>query len=343
MKFVPLMICMTFILSGCVGGQAVRKPFQMQPGDTIAFVAPARSQSHDRIEAGAEGVKTRGYTVVYQPNLETTYRGFLNAPDEERARLLMKAFEDPQVDAVFPVAGGYSSSRLLDYLDYKSIRKHPKPLIGYSDITALHLALYAKAGIVTFHSPFPTYSYYGDEDKSFALEHFWAVLEAKEEDFPMTLPLRAPEVPVETFVSGKAQGRLVGGNLSLIQALNGTPYQIPTKGHLLFIEEIGEEPYRIDRMLFQLEQSGALNEVSGVILGRFNKCETDDPTREHTLLQVFEDHFSNKPYPVVMNFPIGHVTENVTLPLGVMAELDANAGTVTLLESPNKARPKATK
>ncbi|MGF1572878.1 MAG: LD-carboxypeptidase [Sumerlaeia bacterium] len=322
------------ILSGCMGGQAVRKPFQMQPGDTIAFVAPARSQTAERIAAGANGLKEQGYTVVYQPNLETRFRGFLNAPDDERARLFIEAFKDPEVDAVFPVAGGYTSARLLDLLDYETIRKNPKPLIGYSDITALHLALYSRAGIVTFHSPFPTYSYFGDGDKSFAIDHFWAVLESGPEAYPLTLPLRAPAVPVETFRPGTAIGPLVGGNLSLIHALHGTPYQIPTKGHLLFLEEIGEDPYRIDRMLFQLQQSGALDEVAGVILGQFKNCETNDPERSHTLRQVFEDHFSNRPYPVIMNFPVGHVIENVTLPIGISAELDADAGTVTLLEAP---------
>ncbi|MDX1973258.1 MAG: LD-carboxypeptidase [Candidatus Sumerlaeia bacterium] len=309
---------------------------RMNPGDTIAFVAPARSQSTDRIEGGAAGLKTKGYEILYQPNLETQYRGFLNAPDEERARLINVAFANPEVDAVFPVAGGYTSARILDFLDYDLIRKNPKPVIGYSDITALHLGLYAKAGIVSFHSPFPTYFYVGEGDKSFAIDHFWAVLESPESAYPMTLPLRPASVPVETFVPGKARGKLVGGNLSLIHALHGTPYGIPEngKGHLLFLEEIGEEPYRVDRMLWQLQHAGILDNVEGVIIGRFHKCETDDPTRSHTLRQVFEDHFKNRPYPVVLDFPVGHVTDNLSLPIGVMAELDADKGTVTLLESP---------
>lgn len=309
-------------------------PPALQPGDTIAFVAPARSQTEERINAAKTALEERGYKVVLQSNISSEYKGYLNAPDEERARLLMEAFTDPEIDAIFPVAGGFTATRMIDYLDYDVIRQNPKIVIGYSDITALHMAIETRAHVVSFHSPFPTYSYFGDEDKSFPIDHFWKVLEPKDSAEPITLPFEPTSIPVKTLVGGKATGRLTGGNMSLLHALYGTPYFPEPEGRILFIEEVGEDPYRIDRMLGQLQLGGFLDNLNGVVIGRFYKCETDDPSRSFTLQQVFDDYFGDRPYPVIQDFPVGHVLENVPMPNGALVELDADAGTVTLLEFP---------
>ena len=280
------------------------------------------------------GFKTRVPADLYRK------RGYLAGTDQERAAEFMAAWADPQVNAVFPVTGGYGCTRMLDGLDYQAIRANPKILAGFSDITALHLAIARKSGLVTFHSPNLMYGLGSTPDLSpFAGRLFWRTLLAEEyvaggQGYAIEIP--EPLRP-KRMVSGQARGRLIGGNLSLISALMGTPYEIQTRGRILFIEDVDERPYRIDRFLSQLRLAGKLDEAAGIILGQFTGC-VPDKEDSLSLDQVLEDYFRSSKVPVVRDFPLGHFKNNATLPVGCLAELDADAGTLRLLENPVELR-----
>jgi len=343
-----LLLTFAFIFTGCstmMDSRDFVKPKALQPGDTIAMVAPARALGEEQIAIATAALEERGYHVVHQPNISAKYRGYLNAPDEEKARLLMEAFEDPEIDGIFPVTGGFSTTRMIRFLDYDVIRQNPKVVIGYSDITGLHCAIEAQAGLISFHAPYPTYMYYQNpereyQDKSFAIHHFWEAIEApmyEKRDGDLVFPQMEATTPTVTLSNPKnpkAVGRLTGGNLSLVHALYGTPYLSDPEGKILFLEDIGEDPYRIDRMLSQLENGGYLAKLNGVILGKFRNCETDNPERSLTLIQVFEDYFAHRDYPVFYHFPVGHVPENVPMPNGALVEMDAETKTIRFLEDP---------
>ncbi len=340
------------------------RPPALRTGDTIGIVAPGHPLDRDRIDRAVRRLEGMGFRACVIGDVYTR-RGYLAATDAERAQAIMAAFLDPQVKAVFCGTGGYGTTRILERLDFDAIRRNPKILLGFSDVTALHLAIHKETGQVTFHGPNLMWGL-GSEDRNltpFASVHLWRNLcdsntlesivarsakpdssepvpgfEALTRPTPdnllrYDLSLCEPETLAPTTIRpGRARGRLVGGNLSLVCALMGTPWQIETKGRILFLEDVGEQPYRIDRFLRQLKHAGLLDGVAGVILGRWHKCVPDNPEKSMTLDEVFADYFSDAPYPVVAQFPVGHVRDNATLPLGVLAELDATALTLTLLE-----------
>lgn len=316
------------------------KPAAIQPGDTIAIVGPAGPRQENHVAFIEERLRALGYHVLTSPQVTTRW-GYLAGTDEERAASVMEAWRNPEVDAIFCSVGGYGTTRMIDQLDFDYIRENPKILTGFSDITGIHLAIHERTGLVTFHSPTTMWVYGRDEaERPFAVESFWRAVDA--ESYPAgedagpgwTLPLREPSVPIETINPGKATGRLTGGNLSLIHALMGTEFEIQTEGRILFLEDVGEAPYRVDRMLSTLRLSGKLDNVAGVVLGQWSRCEASNPDRSFTLREVLDHYFEGRDYPVVFNFPVGHVNENATLPLGILAELDADAGTLRLLEDP---------
>ena len=323
------------------------KPAPIEPGDTIMFIAPAGDLNKERMVLAKQRLEDMGF-IIKQPDDLFRKFGYLAGTDERRAEEIMQAFTDPDVDAIFPGTGGYGTTRILDRLDYKTIRKNPKMLIGFSDITGLHLAINKKAGLVTFHSPNPQYGL-GSEGNltDFSATYFWrAILKSSYYDnegnrltpgwtfeFPEDVP--APQ----TLAPGKARGRLIGGNLSLVAPVMGTPYEIDTKNKILFIEDVREAPYRIDRYLSNLRLAGKLNELNGVILGKFTQTEKEgeDPSEFNTR-EVFEQYFANLGVPVIYDFPAGHYKYNATLPVGAMIELDAteDACRITVLEDPVK-------
>ncbi|MEM8864837.1 MAG: LD-carboxypeptidase [Planctomycetota bacterium] len=321
------------------------KPRALHPGDTIMFVAPAGELDRERIGLAARRLNELGYRTIVPENL-FRQRGYLAGSDQERADELMQAFIDPEVDAIFPGTGGYGVTRMLDLLDWEVIRQHPKIVIGFSDITALHLALAAKAKLVTFHSPNPQWGL-GSEENLMPLseKYFWRNLRAKENasddqgfvydlsDFRAAADESHRPGSLRAIRPGKAEGRLIGGNLSLVAALIGTPYEAETSGKVLFLEDVNEEPYRIDRMLSQLKLSGQLDACAAVLLGQFSRCEAKSD-RGLSLAQVFDDYFADAPYPVVANFPAGHVRLNATLPLGCRVRVDADELLISVLENP---------
>ena len=284
----------------------------------------------ERLEA--KGFRTKTYGDLYRQH------GYLAGDDDTRAEELMTAFSDPEIAAIFPARGGNGVTRLLDLLDYNHIRKHPKIVAGFSDITALHLALQSQTGLVTFHSPHPKDGMGAPEGLSeLSARTYWRALLSDEygQDRGYRVPLTERErKSMTTMLPGTARGRLVGGNLALIAALIGTPYEIDTTDNILLLEDINELPYRIDRLLAQLKLAGKLEVLSGVLLGQFTDCTASPDEPSLTLDEIFHEYFGALGIPVVQNFPTGHCRDNATLPLNVEVELDADRHSLQLLENP---------
>jgi muramoyltetrapeptide carboxypeptidase len=306
------------------------KPAALRPGDTIAFVAPAGPVRQEPIEKCAQLLEKMGFRVVLP---KTLFRkdGYLAGTDDERSAELNAAIRDPTVKAIFPCRGGYGLTRILDRIDYAAFRKNPKILIGFSDLTALHLAIARRAQVITFHAPVPQASLWRDDgDYAYAAKEFWrAVLADRyqgETGYTISLPKGQPQP--ERLVAGKVRGRLTGGNLSLIAATLGTPYAIDAKGKILFVEDTGEAPYRVDRLFAQLRLAGVLDDAAGVIVGSFDKTDVRE------VAKVVRDYCAGLKKPVVINFPVGHTAWNATLPEGAVAELNADGPQVRILENP---------
>lgn len=314
-------------------------PPALYRGDTIALIAPASVPEREKIARAIARYEEMGFRVKTYGDIYRRW-GYLAGDDEARAEELMQAVADPEVAAIFPTRGGTGITRLLDVLDYSVFRRHPKILAGFSDITALHAALQSQAGWVTFHSPHPNDGI-GTEDgfPDLTARTFWRALLAENyisrEKPGYEVPLTEEERSKVTILSGgKAQGRLVGGNLSLVAALLGTPYEFDMTGNILFLEDVGEAPYRVDRMISQLRLSGKLEVLNGIVLGQFTDCEPAPGKPSLTLREIFADYFGGLGIPVIENFPTGHTHENTTLPLGVEVELDADSKKLTVLENP---------
>ncbi|HEX4414055.1 MAG TPA: LD-carboxypeptidase [Lacipirellulaceae bacterium] len=331
-------------------------PKALAPGDTIEIIAPAKYLDKERITLATKRLEEMGFKVRLPKNIYRKH-GFLGGSDEERTAEINDAFADPEVNAVFPGTGGYGTTRIVDKLDYDVIRRNPKIFIGFSDITGLHIAINQKTGLVTFHSPVPEWGLGSEEQLSpFAAKWFWRAILAKSyRDSPQdklhigyTIETHASDPPTAedkklfkdvphpvTMHAGKARGRLIGGNLSVVVAMMGSPYEIQTDGKLLFLEDVGEEPYRVDRMLNTLRLAHKFEHVSAVILGQFAPREKEPKwDSDETMDEVLIDYFAKSKVPVVSHFPIGHVRYNATFPVGAMAELDADAQTVRIVENP---------
>jgi muramoyltetrapeptide carboxypeptidase len=307
----------------------------LKPGDTIAFVAPAGPAELTPIREYASRLEKEGYRVTIPDGMAGRKRGYLAGTDEERAAELNAMIRDPKVRAIFPVAGGYGLTRILDRIDYAALRDDPKIIAGFSDLTALHLAVARKSRLVTFHSPMVTSNLWkGDKPEyTFAAESFRRAVFASqyrpgETGYAIAVP---PDVRPLKLVGGTARGRLLGGNLTLICATLATPYAIQPEGAILLIEDVNEAPYRVDRMLTQLRLAGILDAVAGVVVGSFSRGDAPDAKE---LERVLRESLGTLKVPVLMKFPVGHNPLNATLPHGGLVELDADAGRLRLLENP---------
>ena len=311
------------------------RPRALRPGDTIALVAPAAPAEAGPVQAYAAELRKAGYTVLVPDGLIGRRSGYLGGTDDVRTAELNAVIRDPKVRAIFPVRGGYGLTRIIDRIDYAALQKDPKIITGYSDLTALHLAIARKARVVTFHSPMPMHRLWqGDEPANrFATRSFReTVFGTGHPDGEGGSDIEVPADAKPTkLVGGKATGRLLGGNLSLIAATIGTPYAIEPDGAILFIEDVHEAPYRVDRMLSQLRLAGVLDAVSGVVVGSFT---VDDPADAPLVEAVVRDYLGVLKVPVLMNFPVGHAPNNATLPHGGRVELDADRGVLRVVESP---------
>jgi len=290
----------------------------LRDGDLVAVVAPAGPGEAENVALVEPLLASFGLRTRLMPSCHAC-AGFLAGPDALRLQDLHAAFADPEVAAVLCLRGGYGSGRLLDRIDPAWLRAHDKPFVGYSDITALH-ALRARAGLVGLHAPMPGSDLVkpGREDDARALF-------ARLRDGWLAGDMQTPELDPESLrIAGVTEGPLIGGNLSLVAALVGTPYAWRAEGAVLFLEDIGEEPYRVDRLLGQLRLAGVLDAVAGVLLGSF--------TDEASPAAVLRDYLVPLAKPVLGGWPSGHGTPNLPLPLGARVRLDATRGALTLLQ-----------
>jgi muramoyltetrapeptide carboxypeptidase len=309
------------------------KPKRLSAGDKVGIIAPASGVTAETWERAAKNIESLGFTPVIG-EFARGVKGFLSGTDQERLHDLHWAFGDPSIKAVWCVRGGGGAPRLLPDINYDLIRRNPKIFIGFSDITALHLAINEMCGLVTFHGPVAS-STYSDYTKM----HVMNVLtnpaaNYKIEISPVNTASPSPYFRSETLVKGKCRGRLIGGNLSLLAALAGTKYALgDLKGKILFIEDIGEPPYRIDRMLTQLRQSANLSKVAGIALGVFDDTGSTASTTAQPIIDVLRDRLGNLGVPLAYGLSFGHIRDNITIPYGIEAEFDAGEMTLTLLEA----------
>jgi muramoyltetrapeptide carboxypeptidase len=318
------------------------KPRRLGRGDLVSLVAPSGSASDAaRVEASIRALEGLGLRVKASPRCADA-RGYLAGEDAARALELEAAFADPDTAAVFCLKGGYGTPRILDRIDYGIVAAHPKAFIGYSDITALHVAFYQRAGLATIHGPMPSSDMVPDfdPDSRAALERVLFDDEAAA-GAPAAagafkpLAVRNPGGrPFAALSRGVAEGPLVGGNLSLLAAAMGTPYALQAEGKIVFIEDVDEAPYRIDRMLTQLRLAGVFEACAGVVFGAWTRCEPSAGKRSLSIDEVIRDIVLPCGKPVLASVEAGHCAPTLTLPLGVRWRLDADNGTLTLLESP---------
>ncbi len=309
------------------------KPARLKTGDKIAIVAPASYISEEELQDSIRNLHQLGFETSYSEKI-LLQKGYFAGSDKERANDLMEKFSDKSVNGIMCARGGYGGARILPLLDYHIIRANPKVLIGYSDVTALLYGIYKEAGLITFHGPVGTSTF-----NDFSVENFKRVLmDPKPREVFTNSNSGVDEniYGVSTLVKGKGRGRLVGGNLSIMVSVIGTPYDVNYHNKIVFIEEVGEEPYRIDRMLTQLIEAGKFKKASGIMMGIFKNCEqkNDDPSfrKSFTLMEVLKDRLSGLKIPVVYGMSFGHVNDKFTIPFGALAELDADNQTFALLE-----------
>lgn len=312
------------------------KPPKLSLGDTISIIAPAsRPFEPSAIQEAKETMESLGFKVKLGKHIRKKC-GYLAGNDEERVEDLHAMFKDEAVRAIIALRGGYGSGRLLEKIDFELIRKNPKILVGYSDISWLHLAIHKMTGLVTFHGPVALSTF-----NEYSAKYFMKILTSTTqigeiEDPPKNNPrqLSNRTIPIR---KGEASGLLIGGNLTMIAATLGTPYEIETGGKILFFEEVGEEPYALDRILTHLRLSGKLTKAAGIIIDRCAKCGPADykPAFPNTLSveEVFHDRLHDLDCPVLYGLSIGHVADKPMLPLGIRATMDTNRGRIRIDES----------
>jgi muramoyltetrapeptide carboxypeptidase len=308
------------------------KPKRLSKGDTVGIIAPASGIDEADFNKALQNMADLGFKTKVGKYVKAV-NGFLAGTDKERLHDIHQAFADKTIDAVWCIRGGYGVSRILPQIDYNLIRKNPKILVGYSDITALHTAIYQNCNLVTFHGPVAASTF-----SEYSKNHVVNVLMNPETPYkielsPDNIAKESSLYKTEVIRQGKCRGKLIGGNLSLLTALAGTPFALKnTKGKLLFIEDVGEKPYRLDRMLVQLKQSVNLRELAGIALGVFSECEPPDD-KSQTVIDVVKDHLADLKIPVIYGLSFGHIRDQFTLPIGVEAELDTENKTMTFLDA----------
>jgi muramoyltetrapeptide carboxypeptidase len=309
------------------------RPPRLREGDLIGLINPSGAIYETQpYELTHDTLKALGFRTKEAPNLRARY-GHMAGTPQQRADDIHTLFADPGVAGILAVTGGSGANRVLPLLDYGLIGRTPKFLGGFSDLTALISAVHVRTGLVTFHSPLGR-----SEWNAFSIEHFKAVvMDASAHTLRNALvpgdDLVAKEGRITTLRGGSAQGPLLGGNLAVLTSLAGTPYMPDLRGAILFLEDVNEYVYRVDRMLSTLLLSGALRQVAGVVLGGFTDCPPSEGSfGSLTLDEVFDDYFGPLQVPVYRGAQFGHVKRKFTLPLGVMTEIDADAGTLRLLE-----------
>ena len=314
---------------------AIIKPPRLRPGDTVGIISPAGATFNSTdLDIVMDAVRGLGLVPRPAPHVLAQY-GYLAGQDRDRAADVNQFFGDPTISALLPIRGDWGCARILPYLDYDLIRQNPKIITGFSDLTALLLGITAQTGLVTFHGPNGLTAWRPDQTEPFrqvlfdgqALT-FENPIAGEDRDRLMQTRFR-----VQTITPGQARGKLYGGNLSVISGIVGSPYVPDLTGAILFLEDVGEAVYRIDRMLTQLKLAGVLDQLAGFVFGQCTNCGPSGGYGALTLEQVLADHIAPLGIPAWWNAAIGHVEPILTLPLGIEVTMDATAGRIVMEEA----------
>jgi muramoyltetrapeptide carboxypeptidase len=322
-------------------------PKPLKLGDTVALISPSGLTDEEQVQKAERNVQSLGYSAVRMPNV-LAKRGNAAGTISQRISDLHEALRDPAIHALWPVRGGSGGSQILPFIDYDLVRAARKPIIGFSDITSLHLAVQAQAGLVSFHTIDS-----GSTFQPYSVDYINRLLQTPHEDlqqlpFEMKASLEQdarglagaqpdgsikvePHFAPVIFRSGVAQGRLIGGNLAVLAGLVGTPYMPSTDDAILFLEEISEVPYRIDRMLTQLAQAGHFKNLRGLMFGVFVRCDPKPEDASLSMIDTLRDFANRLSVPCAYGFPTGHIRHQMAMPLGAVARVDFDQRSVQLL------------
>ncbi|MGL5083347.1 MAG: S66 peptidase family protein [Microcoleaceae cyanobacterium] len=301
----------------------ILKPPRLRRGDTIGLISPAGSISKSDLKRISLKANELGFQTKSAPNVLDQY-GYLAGPDMNRAQDINTLFADDSVQALLATTGGWGSGRILSLLDYDLIRQNPKVILGFSDITALLLGIYSRSQLITFHGLLGLAGW-----NPYSLEYFEKILLQGE----ATTFQNLPHIQVQIITPGQAQGRLIGGNLSVLSGLVGSSFLPEWQNTILFVEDIGEDVYRIDRFLTHLKLAGILDQLSGFIFSQCTRClDETDPSPTLTLWQVLLDHIRPLGIPAWYGSMMGHIQNQFIIPIGIRVEIDGSRGTIQMLE-----------
>lgn len=298
---------------------------KLKKGDTIGIIAPASCTTYEKVLEAKKNIEDMGYQVILGECTKKQWYSYAGT-DEERAEEINSFFDDKSIDAIICMRGGYGSNRLIELLDFEVIKRNPKIFVGYSDITTLHIALNEKANLITFHGPMAVSNFTGNYNRD-TYENFIEILSNSRDK----QSIKNITKELKVLNEGRAKGKLVGGNLATLIATLGTEYDLDYNGKILFLEDVGEKTYKIDRFLNQLKKHGVFEKIEGLVLGDFKNC-IQDSEKDMTLLEVFQNYFKELKKPVIYNFESGHSEPMLTLPLGAICEIDTYNKEIKVLE-----------
>ncbi|MBM6821911.1 LD-carboxypeptidase [Fusobacterium mortiferum] len=298
---------------------------KLKKGDTIGIIAPASCTTYEKVLEAKKNIEDMGYQVILGECTKKQWYSYAGT-DEERAEEINSFFADKNIDAIICMRGGYGSNRLIEFLDFEVIKRNPKIFVGYSDITTLHIALNEKANLITFHGPMAVSNFTGNYNRD-TYENFIEILSNSRDK----QSIKNITKELKVLNEGRAKGKLVGGNLATLIATLGTEYDLDYNGKILFLEDVGEKTYKIDRFLNQLKKHGVFEKIEGLVLGDFKNC-IQDSEKDMTLLEVFQNYFKELKKPVIYNFESGHSEPMLTLPLGAICEIDTYNKEIKVLE-----------
>ena len=307
-------------------------PVALLRGQTVGIISPSAA-SADRMEYtfAKEAMEAMGLKVKVGSNFKNRF-GHLAGTDEERAADFNAMFADPEVKAIICLRGGSGAARILPLIDYEQVKANPKPLLGYSDITALHCALYSQTGLISFHGPNGSGSWNSFHANQFQQLFFDQKLLSFKNEVTKGDDLVAKGNRIQTLTKGTAEGKILGGNLTVLTALSGTPYYPDFQDSILFIEDVGEDPYRIDRMMSTLKLNGTLGKIKGFVFGQCSDCKPGSGYGAFTVDQIMDQYIIPLGIPAYFGAMIGHISKQFIIPVGARVRLNADQGSITLLE-----------
>lgn len=301
----------------------VRIPPYLQKGDTIGMVAPAGYMLPEKVQTCMHVLREWGYHIKVGNTVDSHSHNYFSGSDKERLKDFQNLLDDPEVKAILCVRGGYGIGRIIDRLRFKNFKKNPKWIIGYSDVTILHSHIHRNYEIATLHAPMAA-AFNEEEWQNEFVQSLKLTMEGES--------IRYQSTPHEFNIKGEAIGELIGGNLSLLAHLIGTSSDIKTRGKILFLEDVGEYLYHVDRMMYQLKRAGKLEKLAGLIVGSFSEMKDTDRPFGKTAYEIISELVSEYKYPVCFGFPVGHTRENYALKVGIGYKLKVTKNKVTLEE-----------